>query len=65
MSSFGYYTTINFDFHVLPTIFRIQKSRKLLRAEYIAKLEVTRKAYRILMGKLLGSDHIEDRGGGW
>jgi hypothetical protein len=37
----------------------------LLWAEYIAKLEVTKKAYRILIGKLLGSDQIEDREGGW
>jgi hypothetical protein len=49
---------------MLPGVVRILKSRKLLWAEYIAKLEVTRKVYRILMGKLLGSVHIEDRGGG-
>jgi hypothetical protein len=36
--------------------------KKLLRAEHVASMGGTGNAYRILVGKLLENDHLEDPG---
>jgi hypothetical protein len=43
-----------------PNIIRVIKSRRMTRMVHIAHVGKIRNAYKILVGKLRGRDHLED-----
>ena len=45
-----------------PNIIRVMKSRRLRWAGHVARMGERRGAYRVLLGKPEGGDHLEDPG---
>jgi hypothetical protein len=50
------------DLYCLPNIIRVIKSRRMRWAGHVTRMGERRDAYRVLMGKLEGKNHLEDPG---
>jgi hypothetical protein len=54
------------NLYSLPSIIRLIKTRRMMWAGHVTRMGEERNAYRILVGKAEGKDHLEEQDiGGW